>query len=260
MKYMVFFILLFSSPALAQVSSDADQAKKYMACIEEVEKDSKKSLITAKEWHVNGGGVPAQHCEALSLYQQSRYDEAAEILEMIAEKVSKGEDIGSFAAQNTDLLSSQLRYLAARSWQMAEKYDQAYHVYTVAILALEKIPALTYDFYIERGLLQADREEYQSAVEDFANALKINYERIDAFLYRAETFRKMGEHVKARLDLNEALILEPNHPDILFESGANYRMLNQDAKARVEWRKIIEKYPETDLQKLAEDNLKLIDG
>lgn len=260
MKYILFFSLFITSSAMAQITNDTEQAKEYKACIEEVAKDNKKSLIRAKEWYVNGGGVPAQHCEALSLYEQDRFDEAGELLENIADKVSKGEDIGAFAAQNTDLLSSQLRYLAGRSWQMAGGFDRAYHVYTVALLELENIPQLKYDFYIERGLLQVAREEYQSAVEDFTNCFKINYERYEAFLYRAETFRAMGEHVKARLDLNEALALEPNHPDVLFESGANYRMLRQDAKARVEWRKIIEKYPGTDIQQLAEENLKLMDG
>ena len=68
----------------------------------------------------------------------------------------------------------------------------------------------------------------------------------------------MNEHLKARLDLNQGLSIKPNQPDLLFESGINYRMLREDMKAKKEWQKLIDKFPDSDWQKLAEDNMKLI--
>ena len=110
----------------------------------------------------------------------------------------------------------------------------------------------------EYGLEMIASENYEDALGDFTSALDLNSEIVDAFLYRAETFRKMGEHLKARLDLNAALALDSNHPDVLFESGANFRMLNNDEKALLEWEKLIAKYPNSHWQKLAEENIALI--
>ena len=81
---------------------------------------------------------------------------------------------------------------------------------------------------------------------------------MDAFLFRAESYRQLNQHLKARLDLNAALSLEPDNPDVLFESGVNYRMQHNDEKALVEWEKLIKKYPDTYWQKLVEDNIGLI--
>jgi tetratricopeptide (TPR) repeat protein len=196
----------------------------------------------------------------MALFDQERFDEAAGLLEKVGDNVAKGVGVGFFAAQNKEFLALQLRYMAGKSWMSAGKPERAYNIYTVALLGLEGNSPLSYDLYIERALVQLSREEYQSAVDDFTNALGVNADKVDAFLFRAEAFRKLGEHVKARLDINEGLMISPNQPDLIFESGVNYRMMRDNNKARNEWQKLIEKHPGTEWQKLAEDNIELIDG
>ncbi|MDG1995873.1 MAG: tetratricopeptide repeat protein [Emcibacteraceae bacterium] len=245
---------------MAQPVSEAVQAKTYQDCIAEISVDSEKALIRARKWIVGGGGVAAQHCEAMALFDKERFDEAANLLEKVGDNVERGEGVGFFASQNKEFLALQLRYTAGKSWMNAGKPERAYNVYTVALLGLEDNSSFFYDLYIERALVQLSREEYQSAVDDFTNALGIDAERVDAFLFRAETFRKMGDHVKARLDINEGLIISPKQPDLIFESGVNYRMMRDNEKARNEWQKLIENHPGTEWQKLAEDNIELIDG
>lgn len=252
------FLLGSISSSFAQSNINLDKAKKYQACISSVKVDSAQSLNTAKKWYIEGGGVPAQHCEALSLYAQERYFEAATLLEDISEKVTREEGIGIFATENKELLTVQLQYLAGKSWQAADRLDNAYNIYSVTLRNLEEKSPLAYDIYVDRGLVQAVREEYDSAIEDFTSALEINSEKIDAFLYRAETFRKMKEHIKARLDLNAGLSRSPYQPDLLFESGINYRLQGRNEKAKAEWQKLIDEYPGTSWQDLGEDNIKLI--
>ena len=257
------FILIFmhfNESLLAQPSSEKEQADIYQACIESISHDAEKAVITAKKWYVEGGGAAAQHCEAIAFYEQKRFDEAAELLETIADKVSQGDGVGVFASKNKTLLSAQLRYLAGKAWRASDKLEKAFTVYTTALLTRVDQPALKYDFYIERGLVQLDRGEFQSAIDDYSYALELDEERIDAFLYRAEVFRKMKEHLKARLDINQGLSIDPGQPDLLFESGINYRMLGEDEKAKNEWQKLIDRFPDSDWQKLAEDNIKLING
>lgn len=261
-RFSFIFILFagLTSGAMAQFVSEASQAKIYQDCISEINVDSTKALTRARKWLVEGGGAAAQHCEALALFDQERYEEAANLLETIGDRVFKEDGVGIFASQNKELLTLQLRYTAGKAWVAAKKLDRAYNIYSVALLALEEGSPLSYDIYVERALVQLAREEYQRAVDDLTIALGINAEKIDAFLFRAEAFRKMGEHFKARLDLNEGLHISPNQPDLLFESAVNYRMLRDNEKARLEWQKLIDKHPGTDWQKLAEDNINLIEG
>lgn len=244
----------------AQTVSEKQQSAKYQACIASINEDANNAVITAKKWYVEGGGAAAQHCEAMALYNQERFEEAAGLLETIADQVARGDGIGVFANKNKILLSAQLRYLAGNAWRSSDKLERAFTVYTTALLSLDDQPRLKYDFYIERGTVQIDREDYQSALDDFSYALELNEERIEAFLYRAETYRKMDEHIKARLDLNQGLSINPNQPDLLFESGVNFRMLGENFKAKKEWQKLIDQFPNSDWQKLAEDNMKLIKG
>ncbi|MDA7568976.1 tetratricopeptide repeat protein [Emcibacteraceae bacterium] len=254
-------IILFLLPGgliFAQTLSEKEQSDKYQACIASISEENSNAVITAKKWYVEGGGAAAQHCEAMALYDQNRFEEAAGLLEIIADKVSRGDGIGVFAIKNKTLLSAQLRYLAGNAWRANNKLERAFTIYTTALLSLDDHPVFKYDFYIERGTVQIDREDFQSALDDFSYALELDEERIEAFLYRAETYRKMNEHLKARLDLNQGLSIKPNQPDLLFESGINYRMLREDMKAKKEWQKLIDKFPDSDWQKLAEDNMKLI--
>lgn len=255
---LIILFLLPSGLIFAQTLSEKEQSDKYQDCIASISADGGDAVIAAKKWYVEGGGAAAQHCEAMALYDQNRFEEAAGLLETIADKVSRRDGIGVFANKNKTLLSAQLRYLAGNAWRANNKLERAFTIYTTALLSLDDHPVLKYDFYIERGTVQIDREDFQSALDDFSFALELDEERIEAFLYRAETFRKMNEHLKARLDINQGLSINPNQPDLLFESGINYRMLREDMKAKKEWQKLIDKFPDSDWQKLAQDNMKLI--
>lgn len=259
-----FILLLISLPHTgilkAQTISEKEQAEKYQSCIASISDAAENAVIKAKKWYVEGGGAAAQHCEAMALFEQKRFDEAANLLETISDKVSRGEDVGVFAEKNKILLSAQLRYLAGKAWRAIDKLERAFTIYTTALLTLDDRPSLKFDFYIERGIVQIDRKNYQSAIDDFSYALELDEERIEAFLYRAETFRKMNQHLEARLDINQGLSINPNHPDLIFESGVNYRMLREDMKAKNEWQKLIDQFPDSHWQKLAEDNIKLISG
>lgn len=257
---LITIISLFALSVSAQGQSflDSVQSEKYQECLSQVEKNSEAAIVGARKWYIEGGAVAAQHCEALALYDQKRYGEAASLFEAIIGKMARDEGVGDFAQQNKDILSMQLNYLAGLAWHSDENYDRAYNALSAAIVGLDGGSEYGYELFIERGLVQVASENYDDALNDFASALELNSQTVDAYLYRAETFRKMSEHLKARLDLNAALTLEPNHPDVLFESGVNYRMLNNDEKALQEWERLIAKYPNSHWQKLARENITLI--
>ncbi|MBT5187447.1 MAG: hypothetical protein HOH19_09910 [Kordiimonadaceae bacterium] len=255
---IVIMIYIPSSYAQGYVSS-LEQSKKYQHCLKLVEEDPAAAISFSQEWRLEGGAVAAQHCQALSLYEQDKFVEAASLFDTIVDNLTNGENVNTFALANKELLIIQLNYLSGLAWRSAGEYDKAYNVISASIIDLAPQSIYAYDLYIERGFIQVLRNDPLDAIKNFTLALEIDATNIDAFLYRAESYRKTKEHLKARLDLNAALTIDPNHPDLLFESGINYRLQSRNAEARLEWSKLIDKYPGTKWQKLAEDNIDLIE-
>ncbi len=252
------WISFFPLSASAQYFEDRAMARKYQECIDLVGQNSSAALTQSRKWFIEGGGVAAQHCEGLALYEMDRAEDAATLFEEVADKMSRGEGLTEFTRTNKNILITQLNYLAGVAWRSAGNLEKAYNALSATIITLEAHPEYGYEIYLERGQVQYSLQDYENAALDFTSALDLNSEKIDAYLYRAESFRKMGEHLKARLDLNAALAIEPQQPDLLFESGVNYRMQRNDEKALQEWEKLISLYPESDWRKLAQDNIDLI--
>lgn len=257
-RYIFFtLVIMVASPALAQ--TDALDSVKYRECLSLITADNRAALSLARKWYVEGGGVAAQHCEALALQELENYGDAALLFDSIIDKLVRDEGVGDFASKNKELLKVQLYYLSGLAWYAAGELDKAYDALSASIIDLAPKSIFSYDIYLQRAHVQVDRDDAKNAVEDYTRALEIDGEKVDGFLYRARAYRKLKEHLKARLDLNVALAIEPHHPDVLFESGINYRMLGEDKKARAEWEKLIEAYPNSNWQQLAEQNINLID-
>ncbi len=255
---LLIVLALYPLAASAQYFEDRALARKYQECIDLVNQDSNAALSESRKWFIQGGGLAAQHCEGLALYELDRAEDAATLFEEIANKMNRGEGLTDFTQTNKNILITQLNYLAGVAWRTAGNLEKAYNALSATIITLEEHPEYGYQIYLERGLVQYAMQDFKNAAQDFTSALDLDAERIEAFLYRAESFRKMGEHVKARLDLNAALAIDPQQPDVLFESGVNYRMQRNDEKALQEWEKLIALYPDSYWQKLAEDNIDLI--
>ena len=255
----IIFFLGLGLTAQAQIFSDRVQSEKYKECLAQVKENSKAAILSSRKWYIEGGAVAAQHCEALALYDQKRFGDAGRLFEMIVGKLARNEGVGIYAQQNKKILSVQLNYLAGLAWHSDENYDRAYNALSAAIIGLDVGSEYGYELFTERGLIHVSSNKYEDALDDFTKALELRPEVVDAYLYRAETFRKLSNHQKARMDLDAALILDPNQPDILFESGINYRMLKNDEQALKEWEKLIIKHPDSNWYKLAQENIRLID-
>jgi len=246
-------------PALqAQTFSTVAESERYQNCISQVEISPNITLTLARQWYAEGGGVAAQHCEALALNETGDFSGAATLFEKIVDYLTSGQGVSPFALKNKELLKVQLNYLAGNAWRDAGELDKAYNAFSASIIGLAPNSVFAYDIFLERGLIQVLRGDQLNAIEDFTRALELNQEKIDAFVYRAKAYRKIKSYTKARLDLKMALGIETNNPEALFESGAVYRLENKNDEAKAEWQKLKEKYPDTAWQKLAEDNLELM--
>jgi tetratricopeptide (TPR) repeat protein len=261
LRNSIFLMLQFIvfSNVFAQTSPTMEESRKYQDCISKVEISPYSTLTLARDWYIAGGGVAAQHCEAIALYELDEFKDAATLFERIVEKLIQKEGVSQFAEANKETLKVQLNYLAGNAWREAGDLDRAYNAFSAAIIGLAPNSVFAYDAYIERGIVLDLKKDYRNAVDDFTRAMELKQENIDGFIYRAKSFRKMHAFTEARLDLKVALEMDAYNPGALFESGIVFRLQNKKSDARFEWLKLIDKHPNTHWQKLAEDNIDLMD-
>ncbi|MDJ1167970.1 DnaJ domain-containing protein [Roseofilum sp. BLCC_M154] len=56
------------------------------------------------------------------------------------------------------------------------------------------------DFYYQRGVINAELEDYQEAIEDFSHAIKLDESYLKAYQYRAFLYEKLGYTYRAEAD------------------------------------------------------------
>lgn len=98
-----------------------------------------------------------------------------------------------------------------------EQFDQALADYNEAI-KLDDRNALA---YVDRGILLATREgQIENAIADFDRALELVPDNIDTLVLRSDLYSALGEHARAVADLDRAVDLSPSNARLL-----NYRGL-----------------------------------
>ncbi|MGF1589074.1 MAG: DnaJ domain-containing protein [Pleurocapsa sp.] len=69
-------------------------------------------------------------------------------------------------------------------------------------------PKTAQDFY-NRGVLRAQTKEYQQAIDDYSQAIKLNPKFVDAYLKRCEMRYKMGDNQGVLNDCYEVFAIDP---------------------------------------------------
>ncbi len=213
-------------------------------------KAPEQALYYADRWISDySGGVAAGHCRASALLGMGQAENAAKLLEKLAENIAES-DSGFRPVLYTQ---------AARAWQAAGNRDNTYLAYSSALSAL---PAdqkkLRYQLYLARGTLQIMRGHFKAAVDDLTHAIEQDNQNFEGFLQRAKAYRKRRHFIRARLDIRLAQKLNKDSADILLESGILYRERGNKPGARQAWQTLIDRYPETDLAAVAQENIDLL--
>lgn len=85
-------------------------------------------------------------------------------------------------------------------------------------------PKTPYDFYL-RGVSYVLSQRYHAALEDFAQAIKINEQFAEAYLQRAQVYYQIEDDPGVLRDCQQALALNFCEPQVYFYQGlARYRM------------------------------------
>ena len=114
-------------------------------------------------------------------------------------------------------------------------YDRAIEDYDQSI---KLIPGYAKPFN-NRGLAYQKKGEYERAIKDFDEAIKLDPNYASAFANRADTYQKMNEYDRAFQDFDEAIRLAPNLAAVGMDAVGPAPSL---ANCRQRWRTATEQF------------------
>lgn len=265
-------ILALLSAAIAGLLSFPAAASNYSECMKLVDMAPKRAYELAAQWRDYSGGIPAEHCMALSLFAQGQYEKAAGMLEDLAKRaqqqakarpaegaaeVKLGKD-GKPEPEPEVLppgLAVDLQSQAGNAWLMADNNEKAFRVLSEAL----GMPGINDDqaaeILIDRARTQVEMGNLEGAVKDLDVALQRGGPRSEGYSYRAAAHRALGHFESARADVDRALMLDAENVDALLErANLNHAIGNSDA-AIVDWIQVMKLAPDTPSAKAAADSV-----
>lgn len=204
--------------ANAAIGGEAADRAHYRRCLADSSANPAIALADAEAWVKVGGGVPAEHCAALSLVSLKRYAEAGARLDRIA---------SGRAALDVEFRIA-LYDQAGNAWLLAGEGAKAVQSLTGALTLSAGDP----DLFTDMARAQAMVRNWHEVVLDLNAALQLNPRRADLLVLRASARRALKQYAEARGDIAAALKLKPNDGDALVESGLLRKQLGDLNGAR----------------------------
>jgi tetratricopeptide (TPR) repeat protein len=236
--FCAFLVLL---PAMARAAPDAAH---YQSCLAASSAQPEAALKDAEGWARQGGGVPAQHCAALSLVSLKRYADAAGRLDRLA-----GERGVPDAAFRSALFDQ-----AGNAWLLAGDGARAAQSFSAALALSGDDP----DLFADLARAQAMRKNWHEVDLDLNAALHLTPRRADLLVLRASARRALGRYEEARTDIEAALKLTPGDGEALVERGLLRKQVGDLGGARRDFEAAAGKGGAAARQ--AQENLGLLNG
>lgn len=231
-----------AGPGMAEtLSAEAE----YSACMGQVAPVPEKALMHAERWAGLGGGAAAQHCRAAALLAMGKEEQAALILEELAQE-----------ARTSAPVKLGLLRQAARAWLTVGELVRAEGVLTAAL----SVAPGDADTLEDRAIVRMEQGESDRALADLTAALTAQPERLSALVLRAAAQRRAGDLNRAAEDLTRAALLNGDHPDVLLESGALSLARRDKAQARAAWLRLLAVAPDGPAADAARNQLSVMDG
>lgn len=97
--------------------------------------------------------------------------------------------------------------------------------------------------YNNRGNVYLDLEQFDKAIDDYNNAIKMDSKYYNSYLNRGIIYRRTGQPEKALADYNTTIRLAPGNFRAYLNRGNIYFDQKQDSLAMADYRKVLEMAP-----------------
>ncbi len=223
-------ILPLHMAVAGQITSDAAEARRYRACIEQTRGDPETAVEEALSWRDMGGGFPARHCLALAEAALKAYEPAALRLESLARDMQAGND-ATMAASVLDQ--------AGNMWVLAGNPRRA----EAALARARQLQPRNIRILLDHARMLAALQRYDAAATTLDTVLQLDPSRADALAFRAAARRHLGRLSLAMEDAELALALRPGMAEALLERGYLHRLAGRKGAARRDWLALLNRNP-----------------
>jgi tetratricopeptide (TPR) repeat protein len=98
--------------------------------------------------------------------------------------------------------------------------------------------------FFERGLTLLDQQEYESAIADFTEAIRLDHNNVDAYDRRGYAHENNWDYNRAIADYTQTIRLDPNDVYAYDFRGLAYISKSDRARALADWSKVLEIAPD----------------
>ena len=167
---------------------------RHEACLDKITDNAENAYETALTWQNEGGGWRAQHCIAMSLFGLGRTAMAAHRLERIA-RAPQGV---------TDSQKADYFYEATNFWLLDEQFQKAYAASSAGL----ELRSEHLDMLIARARASVGLKDLTQAEKDLNRVVSLAPTRADAYRYRADIHKRVGDLDAALRDIEKSLTLD----------------------------------------------------
>lgn len=197
---------LLLAPASAQNTVRVEERMRYQACIAQSGEDPAAALEEAQTWRIEGGGWPAEICEAHAFIGLGDFQMAAAILEELAGEPRPG----MVDAERVDFLT-----LAGETRARAGNVETALADYAAA-LEIDPYSVLTLTM---RGRLHRNTENWGALERDAQRLIDLVPESAEGWYLRSLYHLNTGDLDAAGSDMEAARERAPERIEILVLRG-----------------------------------------
>ncbi|MBO6504642.1 MAG: tetratricopeptide repeat protein [Kordiimonadaceae bacterium] len=226
----------------AQAQSGNDDANRYGKCVDTAERAPDRGINLALEWQLEGGGVPARHCEALGLFFAGEYSEAAIRLENLADDMRIGRGMPLRGDERSTATASMLADTyrqAANAWLKGDELERAEAAIGQALALVPEKSALEDSIREDHAYIAAAEGDYQLALEELDFVYRRNRQRTDLLLFIASAARALENYAQAETSLNQYIEAFPSDPSAFLELGNLKDATGDRTAARSAWLKVL---------------------
>ncbi len=217
LAYVLAAPLLAASPPVA-AADPPGRDDDYAACMALAGRAPEAALARSEAMWKTGEHGAARHCLATALLSMGRSDEAAKVLDDLAQGMA-----APHVAERAEVLAQ-----AGRAWLDAGLAGRAVASYTRALAATPDDTRLLIERAVALGAADRDFE----ALDDLNRAIELNPASAEAHALRGAAYRRVGALELAFENLSAALNLDPDHAEAWLELGLLYASHGDPVEAR----------------------------
>lgn len=237
-----------------------DQEAHYRDCVQLSQRDPSKAYDQAQDWHDKGGGGAARHCAALALIGMGRYEDAATVLQQLADDVQISATASPLGEHTGETLRADLLSQSGNAWLMAKQYSSAEKALTEALKYVAKDSPVARDIHVDRARAEGGDRDFDGAINDLNQAIQIDPGLAEAYIYKASALRETSQIDLAATTIETALRLDPGNIDALLERGYIRQLEKNYAGARDDWQRVVDQGKGSPIADQAAKNLATLGG